>query len=333
MPKPRARRAMAWPIRPNPTMPKTRPLTSCPSIIRGPQIHGSRRRRNRSPSATRLAAAISSAQAVSAVVSVRTSGVFEHSTPRRVHAATSMLSNPTAKLATIASWSPATSRNSSSTLSVSSVTAPTFALMSARSCSRGMAPSPSYRVMSHLLAILSSAGLGSTRVTSTGQRALLMPILLPSPRDQKLRRRGLRGQAEVGPIARGCPLAQFADAARWRRGCGVGGPSPITTGLLAEARGPEVPRSVSNGGSRKRLPLRRHGAWEESLGAWKCESARGEDSLDEKGSHATISYSGPPEIVHVARHAAEPEYIAANHPSAEVSGCCDRECEERAKGA
>jgi len=94
-----------------------------------------------------------------------------------------------------------------------------------------------------------------------------------------------------------------------------------------------VPRSVSNGGSRKRLPLRRHGAWEESLGASKCESARREDSLDEKGSHATISYSGPPEIVHVARHAAEPEYIAANHPSAEVSGCCDRECEERAKGA
>ena len=43
-----------------------------------------------------LAAAISSAHAMSAVASVRTSGVLETSTPRRLQAATSMLSNPTA---------------------------------------------------------------------------------------------------------------------------------------------------------------------------------------------------------------------------------------------
>ena len=53
------------------------------------------------PSPRRRAAAISSANAVSAVVSVSTSGVLVASTPAAVHAATSMLSKPTAWLATI----------------------------------------------------------------------------------------------------------------------------------------------------------------------------------------------------------------------------------------
>ena len=75
--------------------------TSWPSIISGPQIHFVPARRNRSPSPTRLAAASSSANAVSAVVSVSTSGVFVASTPAAVHAATSTLSNPTAWFATI----------------------------------------------------------------------------------------------------------------------------------------------------------------------------------------------------------------------------------------
>ena len=61
---------------------------------------------SRSPSPTRRAAAISSANAVSAVVSVSTSGVLVASTPAAVQAGTSMLSNPTAWLATIFSCGP-----------------------------------------------------------------------------------------------------------------------------------------------------------------------------------------------------------------------------------
>ena len=58
---------------------------------------------------------------MSAVVSVSTSGVFVASTPAAVHAATSMLSKPTAWFATIFSCGPAASRNSASTRSVSIV--------------------------------------------------------------------------------------------------------------------------------------------------------------------------------------------------------------------
>jgi hypothetical protein len=77
-------------------MPTAAWCTSWPSIISGPQIHRAPERRKRSPSATRRAAAIISANAVSAVVSVSTSGVLQASTPRRVQAGTSMLSKPTA---------------------------------------------------------------------------------------------------------------------------------------------------------------------------------------------------------------------------------------------
>ena len=50
--------------------------------------------------------------------------MFPTGMPRFVHAATSMLSNPTAKLLTTLSCGPARSRNSSSTLSVSRVRTP-----------------------------------------------------------------------------------------------------------------------------------------------------------------------------------------------------------------
>ena len=81
MPKPFARRATACPIRPKPTMPIVLWWTSWPSIINGPQIHGVRARRRRSPSPIRRAPANKSANAVSAVVSVNTSGVLVASTP------------------------------------------------------------------------------------------------------------------------------------------------------------------------------------------------------------------------------------------------------------
>ena len=136
-------------MRPKPTMPIVLWCTSWPSIISGPQIHGVRARRNRSPSPTRRAAAISSANAVSAVVSVRTSGVFVASTPAAVHAATSMLSNPTAWFATIFSCGPALSRNSPSTFSVSIVMIASRPATTFSSSSRGMPNSFSWIVTSH----------------------------------------------------------------------------------------------------------------------------------------------------------------------------------------
>src|SRR5256885_1097042 len=72
LPDPCPRRATARPTRQNPTIPSVLPWMSWPSIIIGPQIQGVLLRRNRSPSGTLRAAAINSAQAVSAVVSVRT---------------------------------------------------------------------------------------------------------------------------------------------------------------------------------------------------------------------------------------------------------------------
>jgi len=64
--------------------------------ISGPQIHGVPERRKRPPSAIRRAAAIIRANAVSAVVSVSTSGVLQARTSCLVQASTSMLSKPTA---------------------------------------------------------------------------------------------------------------------------------------------------------------------------------------------------------------------------------------------
>jgi hypothetical protein len=94
--EPAAQQARAFPIRPEPTTPRVLWRTSWPSIISGPQVHGALERRKRSPSAIRLAAAIIKANAVSAVVSVSTSGVSQARTPCLVQASTSMLSKPTA---------------------------------------------------------------------------------------------------------------------------------------------------------------------------------------------------------------------------------------------
>ena len=98
------------------------------------------------PRPTRRAAAISSANAVSAVVSVSTSGVLVASTPAAVHAATSMLSKPTAWFATIFSCGPAAARNSASTCSVSIVINASRPATTSRSSSRGMPNSFSWMV-------------------------------------------------------------------------------------------------------------------------------------------------------------------------------------------
>ena len=87
----RASRSTACPIRPWPTSPSVSPPRPRPSIRFGAQIQRSPRRIRRSPSATRRSSASISAIVSSAVVSVRTSGVFETTTPRRRHASRSTL--------------------------------------------------------------------------------------------------------------------------------------------------------------------------------------------------------------------------------------------------
>src|SRR3954454_25249957 len=167
MPKPAARRATARPIRPNPTTPIVLWCTSWPSIISGPQIHGVPSRRNRSPSPTRRAAARISANAVSAVVSVRTSGVLVASTPAAVQSGTFTLSNPTAWFATIFSCSPAAESSSASTFSVSIVMSASRPRTTSRRSWRGMPNSFSWTVTSQRSRRRVSGASMIGRVTST----------------------------------------------------------------------------------------------------------------------------------------------------------------------
>ena len=96
MPKPSARRATAWPMRPKPTMPSVAPVTSAPRLRSGSNVTHWPSCTSRSPSGSRRASASSSAKARSAVASVSTSGVLPTGMPRRVAASTSTLSVPTA---------------------------------------------------------------------------------------------------------------------------------------------------------------------------------------------------------------------------------------------
>ena len=110
---------------------------------------------------------------MSAVVSVRTSGVFVARTPAAVHAATSMLSNPTAWFATIVSCGPARSRNSASTCSVSIVMIASRPAMTCSSSSRGMPNSFSWIVTSHRSRRMRVGSSMIGRVTKTFARSLI----------------------------------------------------------------------------------------------------------------------------------------------------------------
>ena len=99
----------------SPRCPASRRGRPRPAAASAPRSASGRRGRSRSASGMRRAAAMSSAKARSAVVSVRTPGVLPTGMPRRVQAATSMLSKPTAKLLTTFSCGPAASSSSSST--------------------------------------------------------------------------------------------------------------------------------------------------------------------------------------------------------------------------
>ena len=92
MPKARPRRAVARPIWPSPTMPSVFRWMPVPRWKNMLQVHVPPARTSRSPSPSRRVAIRISANAMSAVASVRTPGVFETVTPRAAQAGTSMLS-------------------------------------------------------------------------------------------------------------------------------------------------------------------------------------------------------------------------------------------------
>ena len=136
MPNPLARWATARPIRPKPTIPSVAPLRSAPSMKPGPQVFQPPTFTSPAPSTTRRAAARSRAKAISAVASVRMSGVLPTGMPRAVAAATSTLSTPTAWLLMTLSPRPAASMTSASIRSVSRQSSPSTPTTCLRICSR-----------------------------------------------------------------------------------------------------------------------------------------------------------------------------------------------------
>src|SRR5215472_15677765 len=100
IPNPLARRATACPMRPKPTTPSTAPCTSRPRYWSMSQPRHRPPRRSDSASHARRAAASTSRNARSAVVSSRTPGVLQTTTPCSAAASRSMLSWPTATFAT-----------------------------------------------------------------------------------------------------------------------------------------------------------------------------------------------------------------------------------------
>src|SRR5947199_1080555 len=123
-------------MRPKPTIPSVFPHTSVPTSWSKSHPFQFPERASTSPSPSRRATAIISVHAKSAVVSSSTPGVFVAATPRFVHAATSILSNPTATFAAMRSFG-AAFRNSSFTFSVSRHTSPSLSFTRCKTSSRG----------------------------------------------------------------------------------------------------------------------------------------------------------------------------------------------------
>ena len=175
IPNPCARRAIAWPMAPNPTMPRVEPNTSMPAIWVGVQVLHSPSLTYSAASTTRRAEDRMSAQAMSAVVSVRTPGVLPTGIPRAVQAATSTLSTPTAIWETTLSCSPAASRTSASIVSVIRQTRASTPTTRSSSWSRVGGKSTGQTSRSKAGSSTSSANPlpGSTRVTNTRYGAVI----------------------------------------------------------------------------------------------------------------------------------------------------------------
>mmetsp|Transcript_38588 Transcript_38588/g.89982 ORF Transcript_38588/g.89982 Transcript_38588/m.89982 type:complete len:206 (+) Transcript_38588:390-1007(+) len=117
-PKALRRLATAWPILPKPTMPTVDECTSFPHIHRGSHVPQLPSLTAAIASPNRLAVAISSTTVVSAVVSVRQSGVNPSEMDRCLRAAVSTWLYPTLIVLTTFSLPPAASTSSPSILSV-----------------------------------------------------------------------------------------------------------------------------------------------------------------------------------------------------------------------
>ena len=143
MPKAVARRAVASPIAPGPTMPSVFPRRPVPSSAVKFHCHGSPVRTRRSAAPRPRVVISTRAIAMSAVASVSTPGVFVTTTPRSLQAATSTLSYPTTTSATTCRPGPAASRSSASTRSTIIATRPSTPATAWSSSSRGMAAATS----------------------------------------------------------------------------------------------------------------------------------------------------------------------------------------------
>ena len=166
MPKPSPRRAIAWPMRPQPTIPSVMPVVSPPTMCVGYHGTHSPSRTWRSPSLMRRAMPSSSANAMSAVASVSTPGVLPTAMPRLAASSRSMLSVPTARLAT-ALTDGAASKSSASTFSVMIVSSASACAACSSRASRGGGALSSQRSTSCSACSRSSAGNGNARVMKT----------------------------------------------------------------------------------------------------------------------------------------------------------------------
>src|SRR6267143_1162019 len=164
--KPPARLAIARPIRPNPTIPNVFPHTSVPTSWSRFQPCQIPDRASASPSPRRRATAIISVHAKSAVVSSSTPGVFVATTPRFVHAATSILSKPTATFAAIRSFG-APRKSSSLTFSVNKQTNPSLSFTSLNNSGRGGRSACAQYSTSQLSSRIFRAGSNSPCVANT----------------------------------------------------------------------------------------------------------------------------------------------------------------------
>ena len=140
IPNPLAIRANRDPIRPAPITPIVFPTTLIPKNCNGPHPSHFFARNTRSASPARRAAIISNIHAVSAVASVSTPGVLPTLTPRRLHAARSILFVPTANCETARTPGRA-SRNPASTRSVNMLNNPSTPLVAANNSSADSARS------------------------------------------------------------------------------------------------------------------------------------------------------------------------------------------------
>src|SRR5580700_7253930 len=166
-PKPRARRASAWPIRPIPTMPMRLPSRRAPSIAVGLQPVHLPARTTRSPSPIRRAVARTNAIDMSAVSSVSTPGVLVTVMPRWRAVSRSIWSTPVPNEAMSLRRGPACDSTRLSMRSVTVGTSTSAAFMASTSSAELSGLSTAFSRVSNSSISRVSIASGSFRVTIT----------------------------------------------------------------------------------------------------------------------------------------------------------------------